>query len=58
MHKERQQEKPQLSNTPCAKPEPTLISVRDSQLQALSQSFPGAKHLAKLKSVAKTHGQA
>ncbi len=27
-------------------------------LQALSQSFPGAKHLAKLKSVAKTHGQA
>jgi len=34
-----------------AKPEPKLISVRDSQSQALSQSFPGAKHLAKLKSV-------
>ena len=34
-----------------AKPEPKLISIRDSQSQALPQSFPGAEHLAKLKFV-------
>jgi hypothetical protein len=41
-----------------AKSEPTIISVRDSELQALSQSFHGAEHLAKLKSVGESQGQA
>jgi hypothetical protein len=41
-----------------AKSEPTLIPFRDFQLQALSQSFPGAEHLAKLKSIGESQGQA